>query len=53
MKRKRIVNVERMEGDAIVAYSLPDRPGDWFFPLILEGKNVETYELLKDYKERA
>ena len=34
VKRKRIVNVERSEGDVIVAYSLPGEPGIWYFPLI-------------------
>lgn len=27
VKRKRVVNIERSEGDVIVAYSLPGEPG--------------------------
>ena len=47
VKLKRIVNIERMEGEAIVAYSLPGKSEIWYFPLIENGKNVEPYELLK------
>lgn len=50
VKRKRIVNIERMEGEAIVAYSLPKEPGSWYFPLIENGKNVDPYEIL-DYEQ--
>ena len=47
VKRKRIVNVERSEGNVIVAYSLPDEPGSWYFPLIIDGKNVEPFEIIE------
>jgi len=47
VKRKRMVNVERNEGDTIIAYSLPDEPGAWYFPLIENGKNVEPFEILE------
>lgn len=47
VKRKRMVNVERNEGDTVIAYSLPDEPGVWFFPLIVDGKNVEPYIILE------
>lgn len=47
VKRKRIVNVEREENGAIIAYSLPEQPGEWCFPLIENGKNVEPYEILE------
>ena len=47
VKRKRIVNVERNEGDTVIAYSLPDEPGVWYFPLIQNGKNVEPFEFLE------
>ncbi|MBW2003036.1 MAG: hypothetical protein JRI72_00265 [Deltaproteobacteria bacterium] len=47
VKRKRIINIEKMKGDAIVIYSLPEKPGIWFYPLIVDGKNVEPYELLE------
>ena len=47
VKRNRIVNVERNEGDTIIAYSLPGQPGIWFFPLIENGKNVEPYIILE------
>ena len=47
VKRNRIVNVERMEDGAIVAYSIPGKPGEWFFPLIEDGKNVEPFEFLE------
>ena len=47
VKRNRIVNVERMEDGAIVAYSIPGKPGEWFFPLIVDGKNVEPYIILE------
>lgn len=46
VKRKRIVNVEREENGVIIAYSLPGEPGNWYFPLIENGKNVEPYELI-------
>ena len=46
-KRRRVVNVERSEGDVIVAYSLPGEPGIWYFPLIENGKNVEPYEIIE------
>lgn len=46
VKRKRMVNVERNEGDTVIAYSLPDEPGVWYFPLIVDGKNVEPFEIL-------
>lgn len=47
VKHKRIVNVERNEGDTIIAYSLPGEPGIWYFPLIQNGKNVEPFEFLE------
>ena len=47
VKRKQIVNVEREENGAIIAYSLPNEPGIWYFPLIKNGKNVEPYEILE------
>ncbi len=40
-KRRRVVNVERSEGDVIVAYSLPGEPGIWYFKEIYEGDIVE------------
>lgn len=46
VKRKRVINVEKMEGDAITAYSVPGSP-DWYMPLVENGKNVEPYEILK------
>jgi hypothetical protein len=49
VKRKRIVNVEKISpSGAIEAYSMQGRPGEWFFPLIKDGKNVEEYVLLDD-----
>jgi len=48
VKRSRIVNVERNEGDTIIAYSLPDEPGVWYFPLIQNGKNVEPFVILEN-----
>lgn len=47
VKRKRIVNVERNEGNVIIAYSLPEQPGEWYFPLIEGGKNVEPFEIIE------
>jgi hypothetical protein len=47
VKRKRVINVERSEGNVIIAYSLPEQPGEWYFPLIENGKNVEPYEILE------
>ena len=47
VKRKRIVNVENEENGVIIAYSLPNKPGIWYFPLIKNGKNVEPYEILE------
>lgn len=47
VKRKRMVNVERNDGDTVIAYSLPGQPGIWFFPLIENGKNVEPYIILE------
>ena len=47
VKRKRIVNVENEENGVIIAYSLPNEPGIWYFPLIKNGKNVEPYEILE------
>ena len=43
VKRKRTVIVERSRADVIIAYSLPDAPGVWYFPLIEGGKNVEPF----------
>ena len=48
VKRKRMVNVERNEGDTVIAYSLPDEPGVWYFPLIVDGKNVEPFVILEN-----
>lgn len=48
VKHRRIVNVERNEGDTIIAYSLPGRPEEWFFPLIEKGKNVDQFEILPE-----
>lgn len=48
VKRNRIVNVERNEGDTVIAYSLPDEPGAWYFPLIVDGKNVEPFVILEN-----
>jgi len=45
-KRRRIVNIERSDGDVIVAYSLPGEPGIWYFPLIEGGQNVEPFEII-------
>ena len=45
VKRRRVVNVERAEGDVVIAYSLPGAPGVWYFPLIEGGRNVEPYEI--------
>ena len=47
-KRKRIVNVEREENGVVIAYSLPEEPGIWYFPLIENGKNVEPYEIMQN-----
>ena len=47
LNRKRIVNVERSEGNVIIAYSLPEQPGEWYFPLIENGKNVEPFEIIE------
>jgi hypothetical protein len=47
VKRKRVVNIERIDKDgAIVAYSILGEPGNWYFPLIVDGKNVEPYQIL-------
>ena len=48
VKRKRIVNVQRMENGVVIAYSLPGEDGSWYFPLIQGGKNVERYELIDE-----
>ena len=47
VKRRRIVNVENEENGVIIAHSLPNEPGIWYFPLIKNGKNVEPYEILE------
>ena len=47
VKRKRIVNVENEENGVIYAYSLPNEPGKWYFPLVEGGRNVESYEILE------
>lgn len=48
VKRKQIVNIERERNGVIIAYSLPEEPGRWFFPLIENGKNVEPYEIIQN-----
>ena len=52
VKRKRIVNVEREENGVIIAYSLPENSGSWYFPLIENGKNVDRYEILEGEQQR-
>ncbi len=51
VKRKRIVNVTRVtESGAIAIYTVPSDPkeaGKWYYPLIENGKNVETFEILE------
>jgi len=48
VKRKRVVNVEREENGVIYAYSLPGEPGKWYFPLVEGGRNVESYEFIRN-----
>ncbi len=48
VKRKRIINVERAENGVIIAYSLPGEPGSWYFPLIVDGRNTEMYEIIRN-----
>ncbi len=49
--RKRVVNVERERNGTIIAYSLLENSKEWFFPLIKDGKNVESYEILEQKQE--
>ena len=48
VKRKRIVNIQRMENGTIIAYSLPDDDSGWYFPLIVDNKNAEPYEFIDE-----
>lgn len=52
VERKRIINIEAMTREgAISQYSLPNKPGQIFFPLIGEdGKNVEQFDIIGKVK---
>ena len=49
--RNLVVNVKRWENGVIIAYSLPGKPGVWYFPLIEGGRNVEPYVLLEEAEQ--
>lgn len=48
VKRKRVVHIESMTKDgAILQYTIPNKPGQIFTPLIgANGKNVEPFEII-------
>lgn len=52
VKRKRVVNVGREENGVIFSYSPVNEPGNWYLPLIEDGKNVETFLIVDGKGER-
>lgn len=47
-KKRKLVNIlTTTETGAVAQYEPVDEPGNRFMPLIVDGKNVETFEIVK------
>ncbi|AKN32412.1 hypothetical protein Ccar_16715 [Clostridium carboxidivorans P7] len=48
-KKRKLVNILRFsETGAVELYELEKEPGNMFIPLIVDGKNVEPFEIVEN-----
>lgn len=49
VKRKRVVEIGALtETGAIANYYPVNEPGNWYMPLIVDGKNVEEFRIINE-----
>lgn len=48
-KNKKLVKIQKSEGNLVIAYSIVgESEENWYFPLIVDGENVEKFEFVKE-----
>ncbi len=48
-KKRRLVKIQKIKNGVIYAYSIVgEHEGNWYFPLVEKGRNVEEFELVEN-----